>query len=263
MSTEKQVAANRKNSQNSTGPVTPEGKARSSMNALKHGLRSERTVILGESHEEFEEFSQKMLSDLNPQGALETFFAEKVVEDMWRAQRAAFIEASYFSWGQTRTNLTNEGWEKADDAGKEWLQNLFWVRTWYECRNDIKVLHRYETGIMRRITQCLRELRLIQKSRPAPAPAHSTPAETVLKAALSEPSPARHDAPHSPDSPAQHTPTQYAAGHQLAAPDEAQTPAVVNAVSKAGPGPAKPQQDQTGAGPSALLPNEPISPLKT
>src|SRR4051794_15045422 len=40
MATDKQIEANRRNAQKSTGPRTPAGKAKCSRNALKHGLAS-------------------------------------------------------------------------------------------------------------------------------------------------------------------------------------------------------------------------------
>jgi hypothetical protein len=44
MTTKKKIAASRRNARKSTGPKTPAGKAASSMNALRHGLRA-RTIV--------------------------------------------------------------------------------------------------------------------------------------------------------------------------------------------------------------------------
>ena len=41
---EKQLAANRRHAQLSTGPRTPEGKARSRWNALKHGVLAKALI---------------------------------------------------------------------------------------------------------------------------------------------------------------------------------------------------------------------------
>ena len=54
MTTEKQLRANRKNAKKSTGPNTPEGKARSSKNALKHGLLARDAVLPGEDPADFD-----------------------------------------------------------------------------------------------------------------------------------------------------------------------------------------------------------------
>ena len=56
MSSEKQIQANRRNAQRSTGPRSPEGKAAVSRNALKHGFRAEKVI--------FQEFNQETLQEL-------------------------------------------------------------------------------------------------------------------------------------------------------------------------------------------------------
>ena len=50
VSSERRLAANRANAQLSTGPRTPEGKAKSSLNAVKTGLCG-RTVLFADEEE--------------------------------------------------------------------------------------------------------------------------------------------------------------------------------------------------------------------
>ena len=45
MASDKQIAANRRNSQKSTGPITAEGLAKSAMNAYKHGMQSRKRAL--------------------------------------------------------------------------------------------------------------------------------------------------------------------------------------------------------------------------
>jgi hypothetical protein len=52
MSTQEQIDANRRNSQSSTGPSTPEGKAASRLNSLQHGLRAATLILPYERREE-------------------------------------------------------------------------------------------------------------------------------------------------------------------------------------------------------------------
>jgi hypothetical protein len=57
--------ASRRNGAKSRGPKTPEGAARSSLNALKHGLRAQRCVVLpGERASAFDALKAALLEEL-------------------------------------------------------------------------------------------------------------------------------------------------------------------------------------------------------
>ena len=45
----KKILANRRNSKKSTGPVSNEGKLKSSLNSIKHGLYGDKIAIIGEN----------------------------------------------------------------------------------------------------------------------------------------------------------------------------------------------------------------------
>ena len=92
MVTDKQLAANRQNALESTGPRTLEGKAKASKNALKHGLLSSEVLLEDESREKFEEFGERLLADLSPKGELECMLADRIIAACWRLRRTVRIE---------------------------------------------------------------------------------------------------------------------------------------------------------------------------
>jgi len=93
MATEKQIEANKRNAQKSTGPTTEVGRAKSSRNALKHGLTAEQVTIKGEDPKQFEAFRDDILESLRPQGAIEEQLAERIVLCWWRLRRVSRMEA--------------------------------------------------------------------------------------------------------------------------------------------------------------------------
>ena len=62
MTTRKQVVANRRNAQKSTGPITRGGKNHSKRNSLKHGLLSREVVIRSGDGKEDETDYKDLLS---------------------------------------------------------------------------------------------------------------------------------------------------------------------------------------------------------
>jgi hypothetical protein len=89
--------ASRKNGAKSRGPTSPEGRARAAQNALKHGLRAEKHVVLPEEDAaEFSELEAALIDELAPVGTLETVLARRVAVAAWRLARADRIEAELF-----------------------------------------------------------------------------------------------------------------------------------------------------------------------
>ena len=76
------------------GPATPEGKARSAMNALKHGLRARGFVLLPEEDPaEWEEHLADLRSCLAPEDAAEEKLVSALAVAMWNEIRADRTEA--------------------------------------------------------------------------------------------------------------------------------------------------------------------------
>jgi hypothetical protein len=99
MSTPAQIEANCHNAARSTGPRTAGGKARSSRNALRHGLRSELPVLPGEDPRGWEEHRAGILRSLAPAGPLEAELAGRVALSLWRLRRVAVYETAVTALG--------------------------------------------------------------------------------------------------------------------------------------------------------------------
>ena len=94
---EKQLAANRANAALSTGPRTPEGKARSSQNARKHGFTASNFGILAmEDLDEIENLKQDLIEAHQPVNNQELFALEQIAIAQQSLRRAARMEAGLF-----------------------------------------------------------------------------------------------------------------------------------------------------------------------
>ena len=72
----------------STGPRTPEGKARSSMNNLRHGLTGTFYVLADESPAKFEDLLTTLIEEHAPVTPTELILVEKMAEHLWLSRRA-------------------------------------------------------------------------------------------------------------------------------------------------------------------------------
>ena len=93
----RQLAANRLNARQSTGPRTPEGKESSRFNGLKHGLCAQlfRRVMseLGEDPEEFDRFHTGLREAAEPANTLEAQLVEDLALLWWKKRRSERAQA--------------------------------------------------------------------------------------------------------------------------------------------------------------------------
>jgi hypothetical protein len=92
MTSFKQIEANRLNALRSTGPRTEEGKQRSRLNALRHGLTATTVVSALENAADYAAFEQSILADYSPQSATARELTSRLASVLWRLRRSTNIE---------------------------------------------------------------------------------------------------------------------------------------------------------------------------
>lgn len=121
----KQIRANRENASKSTGPRTAEGKARSSQNAITHGLTAKQFVIDGEDPEEFAALFEGLVEDYGPKTKFELYLVEQVAGVLWRLRRIPACEAAIY-----------EIYREIADVGTREFDPHEFLRTPYDPKKD-------------------------------------------------------------------------------------------------------------------------------
>lgn len=115
---EKKLLANRMNAKKSTGPKTLNGKNKSSMNSLKHGLNARKFMLKDENVEEFEEYKKGMLKTLNPENFLLYDIALQIVFCGWNFRRYQFLQSTILNI----KNLKKVAMPKQQHIKISWLE---------------------------------------------------------------------------------------------------------------------------------------------
>jgi hypothetical protein len=93
------AAINRANAQHSTGPRTSEGKRRSAMNAMRHGLTSQVIVMPDEDMQAYQCRCQEFFDEYAPQTPTEKQLVQEIADTAWRLNRIPALEINLFSHG--------------------------------------------------------------------------------------------------------------------------------------------------------------------
>jgi len=143
-----------------TGPRTARGKAASSRNALKNGLRSTEIVIPGENPRAFNDLLQDIRGDLDPVGPVEAELVDHIVSCMWRLRRARHIEMSIYHFECAEQVRRAEEYEMVPVTDRTATG-----RQYRAGAGAIETLLRYETKFERSLDRAMDRLKELQSAR--------------------------------------------------------------------------------------------------
>jgi hypothetical protein len=168
MISEKRLAANRANGALSRGPKTNTGKARSSQNALRHGLLAKAVLLRNENAEAFQALLDAYIDRFSPADEVELGLVEEMVASYWRTRRAFSIEM----------NMLDK--DMNSRAGATELDRMTDSFSDLATSPKLHVLHRYQTRLHLIHSRCIRDLAILRMHLSANASEPDIPEADVI-----------------------------------------------------------------------------------
>jgi hypothetical protein len=186
LATKRQIAANRRNAQRSTGPRTAAGKCKSRRNALKHGLTAEKMLLEYEDAELFKTFHETLHKEFSPVTLAESLLVTQLATTIWRLRRAPGYEQGILNWKKyylqrcqashpNRERERKNPWDPKPIPEPEYI-NAAGPAIRIElgrALNDALVngdlftkLARHESHLMRQVVRIIDQLRKMKSDRP-------------------------------------------------------------------------------------------------
>ncbi len=161
-------AASRANGAKSKGPVTPEGKARSSRNSSSHGIFTSPVVLRNENNAEFLKLEDAFMDEWDPQGPTEEAMVEQMIVCRWRLNRIWATEAAGIDM-----QMDEDAAELAQTYGEfdEACRTAAALKHLADNSKFLDLMQRYDRSLSRQFDRALARLRELQRDRaPQPEP---------------------------------------------------------------------------------------------
>jgi hypothetical protein len=148
----RRIRASRLNGARSRGPGSPQGKARSSQNALRHGLLAKCVVMAGESSLGFDALLQQHQDRFAPIDGVDQCYIEEMAASAWRIRRAWAMETRLFDDAVAAQPPGDERGRMAAALGR------------LAPRPEFALLHRYETRLHLSYQRALHNFLLVREA---------------------------------------------------------------------------------------------------
>jgi hypothetical protein len=159
MSSQAQIAANQANAQLSTGAKTEEGRAKSSLNALKTGLTGHTVLLPGDDAELYEAKLLHHVEAFNPVNEKETSLVQALADTEWRLARIPGLEYGIYALARI------EFADKFNDQPAELRPGFIQAHTYLAYHKQLNNLSIQESRLNRQLVKITNDLAALQHQR--------------------------------------------------------------------------------------------------
>ena len=148
--------SSRRNGAKSRGPITPEGRAKSSLNAISHGITAKTLILQNEDPDQFLEMMNSYVEYFQPENQIQIDLVTDVVAARWRLRR---------TWSYETAMLDIEMDSQAEDFQKRFITHDEDMRgsQAFSKLGCLGPVMRYEVHLSRLYRRSLSELQKIAK----------------------------------------------------------------------------------------------------
>jgi len=162
MATPAQIEANRANALLSGGPVTPEGRATSSHNAVKNGLTGKTVLLKTDDVELYKSHVQYYVDKFQPANHDERIRVQDLADTEWRLLRIPSSEAAILALG--RVKLASLVAHETDEKAREEMLEAEVLLAYRKDLTNLSLQHSRLTRHRLNITKELEEMQGRRKS---------------------------------------------------------------------------------------------------
>ena len=156
---EAKLQANRANSQLSTGPKSPETKAKVALNAVKTALTGRTVLLPGDDAADYERHVQAFAEEYAPVGPRESDLVQSIADSWWRLKRIPCLESALLAKGYL------EFADSFDDHDPSVRPSLITAEAFLKYEKQIRNLQLQESRLFRRYEKDRAELMALQQTR--------------------------------------------------------------------------------------------------
>jgi len=165
MATDKQIQANRRNAQLSTGPKSKEALDQLGQRARKHSLAGGHAILPYEKAEDYDALRDDLYADYAPASTQECLLVDGIAQQQWKLQRANRLEVAQLT---TQYNAAMHAMKTAASHSTEPTvldPDRALAMSIAHDPTQLLVLHRYTSAIERSLHRFITDLRIMQKER--------------------------------------------------------------------------------------------------